>query len=114
MLLKIVETFSLITGISAITTYGTLNYATYRLLNEKKEGYNHMDVESVRFSPMFNYHKQLRKQMDEKKWSHLTYEGEIGIDGLSTSDIKISYDLRRSGAGSFTIKYKDYENRIAV
>ena len=110
MLAKIFKAITFATGISVIGGYSAINYATYKTLNDGKDGFDKPDVKNVVFSPTFNYHEQLHQQMKTNKWKSLRFDNEISIEGVPVDDLKITYDLHNSGDSIFALKWKQYKN----
>lgn len=62
-------------GLATVTTYTAVNYLTYQTINNiitTNQNLDRLNLKPVYFSPIFNYHTQLQKQLQKNYWSYMT------------------------------------------
>jgi len=64
-------------GLATISAYGALNYLTYKTINNninQQTNFNQSTLKPLSFSPVFNYHIQIKDQLKTNLWSFVTMQ----------------------------------------
>lgn len=101
MISSLVKGMLTLGSLSNLCIYGTLNYGTYQTLN------NHIVNEDVlrpvEFSPLFNYHNQIKSRLDERKMNKFSYEGPLSL----CQDVHLGLEVDRQD-WIYSVSYKPY------